>query len=193
MFKIFEGNSQNSADVEDFINLINQPTADLCDFFNDESEIFIARAPGRLDVMGGIADYSGSLVLEMPIAEATLAALQKTSAKTLKIISISESENLIFEMNLADFIENNAAVSYEKAKSYFSQNAENHWVSYIAGVFLVLMREKNFNFKDFTVHAFTISSGMPLATPLYFLQKVKKFWHRDGYLVSKPCNDLKKG
>ena len=29
---------------------------------------FIARAPGRLDVMGGIADYSGSLVLQLPLA-----------------------------------------------------------------------------------------------------------------------------
>jgi len=26
--------------------------------------VFVARAPGRLDVMGGIADYSVSLVLE---------------------------------------------------------------------------------------------------------------------------------
>ena len=34
---------------------------------------FIARAPGRLDVMGGIADYSGSLVLEMPIASRAFA------------------------------------------------------------------------------------------------------------------------
>lgn len=27
----------------------------------------MARAPGRLDVMGGIADYSGSLVLQVQI------------------------------------------------------------------------------------------------------------------------------
>lgn len=33
--------------------------------------IVAARAPGRLDVMGGIADYSGSLVCEMPLAVAT--------------------------------------------------------------------------------------------------------------------------
>jgi L-arabinokinase len=31
-------------------------------------DVTLARAPGRLDVMGGIADYSGSLVAEMPIA-----------------------------------------------------------------------------------------------------------------------------
>lgn len=32
-----------------------------------QEEIFVARAPGRLDVMGGIADYSGSLVLQVKI------------------------------------------------------------------------------------------------------------------------------
>lgn len=32
-----------------------------------QEEIFVARAPGRLDVMGGIADYSGSLVLQVQI------------------------------------------------------------------------------------------------------------------------------
>lgn len=30
-----------------------------------QEEIFVARAPGRLDVMGGIADYSGSMVLQV--------------------------------------------------------------------------------------------------------------------------------
>lgn len=35
--------------------------------FSTQEEIFVARAPGRLDVMGGIADYSGSLVLQVSI------------------------------------------------------------------------------------------------------------------------------
>ena len=47
------------------------------DLFDWEEEITVARAPGRLDVMGGIADYSGSLVLQMPIAEACHVALQR--------------------------------------------------------------------------------------------------------------------
>ena len=33
----------------------------------NDKRIFTATAPGRLDVMGGIADYSGSLVLQMPL------------------------------------------------------------------------------------------------------------------------------
>ena len=36
----------------------------------------MARAPGRLDVMGGIADFSGSLVLQMPLGLAAHVALQ---------------------------------------------------------------------------------------------------------------------
>lgn len=37
----------------------------------------MTRAPGRLDVMGGIADYSGSLVLQLPLAEACHVAVQR--------------------------------------------------------------------------------------------------------------------
>lgn len=46
------------------------------DMFDWSAPVFVARAPGRLDVMGGIADYSGSLVLQMPIAEACHVAVQ---------------------------------------------------------------------------------------------------------------------
>ena len=49
----------------------------------------VARAPGRLDVMGGIADYSGSLVLQWPIREATLVAVQAVSEPGLKLLSLA--------------------------------------------------------------------------------------------------------
>ena len=37
-------------------------------WFVPEQEVVVAQAPGRLDVMGGIADYSGATVLELPLA-----------------------------------------------------------------------------------------------------------------------------
>lgn len=37
----------------------------------------MTRAPGRLDVMGGIGDYSGCLVLQKPTAEACHVACQR--------------------------------------------------------------------------------------------------------------------
>ncbi len=51
-------------------------TVAVASFFDDRARVAVARAPGRLDVLGGIADYSGSLVLELPLATAALAAAQ---------------------------------------------------------------------------------------------------------------------
>ena len=39
--------------------------------------------------MGGIADYSGSLVLQWPIREATLVAVQAVSEPGLKLLSLA--------------------------------------------------------------------------------------------------------
>ena len=36
-------------------------------YFIAQEDIIVARAPGRLDVVGGIADYSGSLVLQVKL------------------------------------------------------------------------------------------------------------------------------
>src|SRR5439155_971520 len=46
-------------------------------FFSDASPLYIARAPGRLDVMGVIAAYSGARVLELPLECSTAALLQR--------------------------------------------------------------------------------------------------------------------
>src|SRR5687768_3567931 len=45
--------------------------------FRPDRPTRISRAPGRLDVMGGIADYTGSMVCEMPLACAAAMALQE--------------------------------------------------------------------------------------------------------------------
>ena len=148
MYRIAEGKTCDLADAAEFIELINNPPPELREFFDSDEAIFIARAPGRLDVMGGIADYSGSLVLEMPIAEAIFAAVQKTAARILKICSFSAGERLNFELPLADFENDGGLISYETARNLFSEANENHWVSYVAGVFLVLMREKGFDFQN---------------------------------------------
>ncbi len=71
---------RDAPDVKSFLDLLNtldeHSFAPARELFNTNADLIIARAPGRLDVMGGIADYSGSHVLEFPIAEATFVALQ---------------------------------------------------------------------------------------------------------------------
>src|SRR6476660_6422594 len=110
MYRLTHGTTQNLADIEAFIRTLNalprNPSALLQTFFDPGKELFVTRAPGRLDVMGGIADYSGSLMLELPIAEATLVALQRSDERVLRIASLTSdvgSSILSFELGLGDF------------------------------------------------------------------------------------------
>jgi L-arabinokinase len=146
MYRIAEGNSRGFKDLERFIELLNDPPAKLQDLFNFESEIYIARAPGRLDVMGGIADYSGSLVLEMPIAEATLAAAQKSEDGRIVIRTrLPEGgEYVHFEIDFQDL----AGRTYEDARMFFSRERSDHWAAYVAGIFPILKNECGFDLQN---------------------------------------------
>src|SRR5688572_21524304 len=144
-YEVIHGNASHHADVAEFIAVLNSLDAhpEMRAFFDSKSNVTVARAPGRLDVMGGIADYSGSLVLELPIAEATLVALQKDEVRRLRIVSILETEARIlsFEMPLADLERDGEPIEYAEARSYFKSEKSRQWAAYVAGVFLVLMRE----------------------------------------------------
>lgn len=101
----------------------------------------MSRAPGRIDLMGGIADYSGSLVLQWPIAAATHVAVQVQEAPVLNICSLpshSDEQSRSFKIPLAEL----CTLDYDAARAMFATNA-HHWAAYVAGTFLVLMRERN--------------------------------------------------
>ena len=142
-YQIVHGDAHGLRDVAEFIDTLNKRAGE---FFDSKSGLTIARAPGRLDVMGGIADYSGSLVLELPIAEATFVALQKDDTRQLRIVSLIENETraLNFETPLARFERDGNPITYEEARAFF----KSAWAAYVAGVFLVLMRERGMRFEQ---------------------------------------------
>jgi len=144
-YRFIEGSIGRFPDTERFIDSLG--SLDHTDFFRADSELIVTRAPGRLDVMGGIADYSGSLVLQLPIAAATHVALQKVDSNRIRILSLgSNSEQRFAELDLADLLSSNQQpIEYDEARRKFS-NSDNHWVAYTFGVFLVLMCETNFVF-----------------------------------------------
>jgi L-arabinokinase len=167
MYRLAHGATWNLADVEAFIETLNtldqNPAAPLRKLFDQDKELFVTRAPGRLDVMGGIADYSGSLMLELPIAEAALVALQRSDDCFARIVSVTPDVDgaiLNFEMPLADFEETGALSSYRYAREYFQSQPENHWAAYVAGAFLVLMRERQVKFSEGA--RILVSSAVPL-------------------------------
>ena len=134
-------------DAQDFLDLLNtlddHPFTPARELFNTKADLIITRAPGRLDVMGGIADYSGSHVLELPIAEATFVALQLNNERQLNIVTLLDDEphHSSFSMSLSDL---DGPIEYETAREIFA----NSWAAYVVGVFLVLMRERNQAFES---------------------------------------------
>jgi L-arabinokinase len=156
MYQIIAGSSHDLADVKDFIATLNdlarQPDPEAATLLDPAQELIVSRAPGRLDVMGGIADYSGSLVLQLPTREATHVALQPDPAPLLRIYSTGAAENqraAFFEMPLADFVgPAGQPVDYAAAQRYFQRDPARHWAAYVAGVFLVLQRERGLTFSQ---------------------------------------------
>jgi L-arabinokinase len=154
MYQIIQGSTHDLPDASPFIETLNKldqsPSPEARQLFDSKTEIVIARAPGRLDVMGGIADYSGSLVLELPILEATFAALQRHPDRRLKIVSLAEDaeQTLAFEMALSEFENAGKPVDYDAAHARFQRDPSQHWAAYVAGVFLALMRERGIRFRE---------------------------------------------
>ena len=136
-------------DVAQFVQALHAPSgvADsrLLRIWNPRASMVLTRAPGRLDVMGGIADYSGSLVLQLTTREATLAALQRDTARLLTIVTSSEERDdaaSVFTMPFDDFEADGNPITYDEARNYFRRDPDKSWAAYVAGAFLVLMREK---------------------------------------------------
>src|SRR5213593_1039785 len=138
-------------DLSNFIE-----TARALKFFDRGASLIISRAPGRLDVMGGIADYSGSLVLQRPIAEATFAALQVTDQPVFEVQSVGRK---VFALNHSALAPGGEPITYKQARTLFTRNEEDHWAAYVIGVFLVLMRECGVSFSQGS--KILISSSVP--------------------------------
>lgn len=150
MLKIVQGNSRGLGDVDAFLRMLNtlceNPSPQARDFLRGSAEIILARAPGRLDLMGGIADYSGSLVLQMPIREAALVALQRSDDRLLRFLSLSSEGSLLparlFETSLDALFPGGSPLEYSSAREFFHKKRQDRWAAYAAGAILVLARER---------------------------------------------------
>jgi L-arabinokinase len=100
--------------------------------FSSGEPIVVARAPGRLDVLGGIADYAGGLVLGLPIRDAALAAAQGASDGRVVVVSGSRRMTIA----AAELVELPLA---ELARRFAGQDT---WAAYLLGPVALLAREE---------------------------------------------------
>lgn len=134
----FVDSVQSLPDAERFLAALNEQQ----DFFNVGVPLRVGRAPGRLDLMGGIADYSGSLVLEMPLSVATWVAVQHTDEPNVTLLSPSidaASGNPLVNVPCSAL---QAALDYHAAHTLFTGIPEQAWVAYVAGVLVLLQHER---------------------------------------------------
>lgn len=150
-----------NGDVERFIQAIRK---EYRGYFDGPGPVFVARAPGRLDVMGGIADYSGSLVIEGTLREATLCAVQVRGDRTLNIRSLNiacEADTSPFFTAAIDYVEPPFGIDpYPLIRERMRRDPRRRWAAYIAGVFTVLEREGCHDFRHGA--NIIVSSNVPL-------------------------------
>jgi galactokinase len=112
--------------LRDALTTINRQGA----FFDPGRDLTLARAPGRLDLMGGIADYSGALVLQWPLAIATWVAAQVVDEPVIRIRSpgaaaLGDAGQV--EWPLAWLLPRQRALTYAEARAALTGDPRRRW------------------------------------------------------------------
>lgn len=104
-------------------------------FFATDSPLYVARAPGRLDVMGGIADYSGARVLELPLACSTTALLQRQAGPRCDVATRRTNGWQFFSVELQPLVERGGALGTPAAlAAWFAARETDRWAGYVVGI-----------------------------------------------------------
>jgi L-arabinokinase len=93
------------------------------------------KAPGRLDVLGGVADYSGSLVLQMPICATTRMTITPCAAGNLELLSASEGWVNVPLPEAA--ILRGSDDGSDSLRAWLEAHQVPHWARYPLGCFLL--------------------------------------------------------
>jgi L-arabinokinase len=109
-------------------------------FFDLRAPFVLARAPGRLDVMGGIGDYSGSLVLELPLAVATWVAVQRSgdAAFTCVRTSVDRPADRRVAVPMEALEPRAGPLDYGAARILLNRDPRSSWMAYVAGAVVAL-------------------------------------------------------
>lgn len=127
------------------------------DFFASDRPIYYNRAPGRLDLMGGNDDYTGGLVFEATIREATWVAVQPRGDRRLVFLNPQMKErgwHHRVEFSLDDL------TTDEAVRALVTREPGVRWTAYVLGLFHLL--QKRFPHQVQSGASVYIESDVPL-------------------------------
>jgi len=133
----------------DYKSLRNSLSGSAQAYLEPGKPVAIGTAPGRLDVMGGIADYSGATVLEATIGARTTVMVQPREDGLIRVLTVGPEagplDGATFELPTATFWRHDTPsthgtlVAPEDLRNTIGK--EHRWASYVVGVWYILISE----------------------------------------------------
>lgn len=102
---------------------------------------WLGEAPGRLDVLGGVADYSGSLVLQTPIRGTTRVTIAPTTAPGLRVVSEQEGAVDLPLPDPREMIPQEGGVA--PLREWLRSRDVPHWAHYPLGCLFLFCRAQD--------------------------------------------------
>lgn len=131
--------SVSPAPLDPISPLLRRVNAELSADFAAGRPMSVGRAPGRLDVMGGIADYTGSLVCEMPLDRAAAVAAQRRDDGVVQVFSFNLlDEHQPFTLRMP--VEALAGATIDQLRADLSEPGRR-WAGYLIGCLAILQDE----------------------------------------------------
>lgn len=132
-------------------------------YFQKNAQILINRTPGRLDLMGGNDDYTGGLVFETTIREATLVAIQSRPDNSVRFYNPAVKAlgwSDLVEFSLSDLCEGDRVKPLETVRAWINADTSRAWCAYILGNLYYLIKQ----FPRQVTHGFDLylESDVPL-------------------------------
>ncbi|MDE0301030.1 MAG: hypothetical protein OXN17_20555 [Candidatus Poribacteria bacterium] len=111
--------------------------------FERSGKVVITRAPARLDVMGGIADYCGANVAALTLERGAVVGCQIRKDRQLGALSLGNQCTSLLGLRISvdDFYERGHLKSYKQIRQLFTRNSKTSWAAHVLGGFFVLLKE----------------------------------------------------
>ena len=156
-------------EVAEFERLLAKPIGDTTGFagFFNSGEIWVARVPARLDVIGGIADYSGANVCESVLGRGVLVALQPRTDRTLRIRTLQLGRRSLpveTRIPMEFFTSGDGLGDYTSVREFCQANPLAGWAAYAGGSIFTLLKEEgvklHFGFSMLLLSAVPMNVGI---------------------------------
>ncbi|HEV7302138.1 MAG TPA: hypothetical protein VGN72_22565 [Tepidisphaeraceae bacterium] len=136
----------NLLNLEPVPTLLSRLRQELSAEFPAGKPVRISRAPGRLDVMGGIADYTGSLVCEATLDRAAAVALSERDDRQVQVFSFNLlDEHRPFTLRVP--LDSLATGDLATLRREFAEPGRG-WAGYLVGCLFLLHEQGYVNLAD---------------------------------------------